>query len=466
MSSVSSSFSLAPTTESVLDLIGNTPMVRLRSFDVGLCELYVKLENQNPGGSIKDRIGKSMIDAAERDGLIRPGGTLVEATAGNTGLALALVASQRGYGCVLVVPDKMSREKIMHLKALGAKVVTTRSDVGRGHPAYYQDLAKKIADETPGAFFVNQFANPANVLAHFTTTGPEIFEQTQGRVDAVVCGVGSGGTISGLSQYFAKVRPTLEMVLADPVGSILADYIETGTYGPAGSWLVEGIGEDFIPSIADFSRTRHAFRISDTESIDVARRLLTDEGIFAGSSSGTLVAAAVKYAKAQTSPKVVVTFICDTGAKYLSKVHNEAWLEQSGMIKVKMFGDLRDLISHKSENGSLISLLPDDLLSTAYARMRLYDVSQLPVLLDGKLIGIVDESDLLIATRDEPAAFAKHVQDAMTRKLEKLSPGGSVRDVLGVLDRGMVAVIADENSFYGLITKVDLLNHLRHKNNK
>jgi cystathionine beta-synthase len=234
----------------ILPLIGNTPLVKVETFDTGPCELFLKLENQNPGGSIKDRIGLSMIEAAEKSGAIKPGDTLVEATAGNTGLGLALVAAQKGYRLILVIPDKMSQEKIHHVRALGAEVRMTRSDVGKGDPAYYQDMAESVAREVSG-FYVNQFANPANPYAHETTTAPEIWEQTGQRLDAVVCGVGSGGTLTGLSRYFERVAPSVEMVLADPKGSVLAGYIETGELGQAGSWLVEGVGEDFIPPICD-----------------------------------------------------------------------------------------------------------------------------------------------------------------------------------------------------------------------
>ncbi|HVR03322.1 MAG TPA: cysteine synthase family protein, partial [Polyangia bacterium] len=270
----------------VLALIGNTPLVKLESFDTGPCELFVKLESQNPGGSIKDRIGLAMIEGAERDGHLRPGATIVEATAGNTGLGLALVAARKGYRLLLVIPDKMSQEKIFHLRALGADVHLTRSDVAKGHPEYYQDVAARLAREV-GGFYVNQFENPANPLAHEKTTGPEIWRQMDGRLDAVVCGVGSGGTITGLSHYFARVAPDVEIVLADPAGSILAEFVATGKVGQAGSWLVEGIGEDFVPAIADLSRVRHAYTIPDEESLMTARALLRGEGILAGSSSGT-----------------------------------------------------------------------------------------------------------------------------------------------------------------------------------
>jgi cystathionine beta-synthase len=239
---------ISPAVRGMLALIGGTPLVQVTCFDTAGSELWVKLESHNPGGSIKDRIGMSMIAAAERDGRLAPGGHLIEATAGNTGLGLALVAALRGYKLTLVVPDKMSQEKVTHLKALGAKVIWTRSDVVKGHAAYYQDMAMRIARES-GALYVNQFENPANPAAHETTTGPEIWQQTGGRLDAVICGVGSGGTLTGLSRYFAATAPDVELVLADPKGSVLAGYVATGRVGEAGNWLVEGIGEDFVPPI-------------------------------------------------------------------------------------------------------------------------------------------------------------------------------------------------------------------------
>lgn len=319
------------TADNVLDLIGNTPLLKVRRMDTGRCELFLKLENQNPGGSIKDRIGLSMITAAEREGKLKPGATLVEATAGNTGLGLALVAAQKGYKLILVIPDKMSQEKISHLRALGTQIVVTRSDVEKGHPEYYQELAERIAKETPGSFYVNQFANPANPEAHEKTTGPEIWEQMGHRVDAIVCGVGSGGTVTGLSRYFSRVSPETQFVLADPAGSVLAGYVRDGTTGKAGSWLVEGIGEDFIPPIADLSRVAGAYTVTDAESFAAARELLRAEGVLAGSSSGTLLAAALRYCRESKTPKRVVTFVCDTGNKYLSKMYDDDWLAGRGL---------------------------------------------------------------------------------------------------------------------------------------
>jgi len=358
---------LATPNQNLLGLIGNTPLLSVSSLDTGCCELFLKLESQNPGGSIKDRIGRSMIEVAEREGKIGPGSTLVEATAGNTGLGLALVAAQKGYRLTLVIPDKMSQEKIFHLKALGACVVMTRSDVGRGHPQYYQDLAEKIAKETPRSFYVNQFNNPANPLAHETTTAPEIWEQCNHKLDAVVCGVGSGGTLAGVGKYFARVAPHVQMVLADPAGSILADYIHTGYIGEAGSWLVEGIGEDFIPPLVDFTNVKHAYTIPDSESLGAARDLLRKEGVLAGSSSGTLVAAALRYCQEQLTPKRVVTFVCDSGNKYLSKMYNDHWMADHGLRRGPAFGDLRDLIVRRHADGAVVSVEPGEPVNIAYA---------------------------------------------------------------------------------------------------
>lgn len=448
--------------ENVLQLIGNTPMLRVSSFDVGPCTLLAKLECQNPGGSIKDRIGWSMIEAAETQGKIKPGSTLVEATAGNTGLGLALVAASKRYPMILVIPDKMSQEKLLHLRALGAQIVMTRSDVGRGHPQYYQDLAEQIARETPGAFYVNQFNNPANPAAHEKTTGPEIWEQTDHKLDAVVCGVGSGGTLTGLSRYFAKVAPDVEIVLADPVGSVLADYIRTGKIGTAGSWLVEGIGEDFLPAIADLSRVKKAYSIPDSEAIDTVRQLLAREGVLAGSSTGTLLAAAIRYCREQKTARTVVTFVCDTGSKYLSKQYNNNWLAEQGLAHRAPKGDLRDLIARPFNEGAVVSVSPDDLLNVAYVRMRLYDVSQLPVLVNGLLVGIMDESDLLLAAHDPaPGGFDRPVGELMTRKVQTVDPRAKIEELFPIFDAGLVAVVNDENGFHGLITRVDVLNFLR-----
>ncbi|PRC94267.1 pyridoxal-phosphate dependent enzyme [Solimicrobium silvestre] len=452
------------TQPAVLEQIGNTPLIQVTRLDTGLCQLFLKLESQNPGGSIKDRIGLAMIEAAESDGRLKPGGTVVEATAGNTGLGLALVARAKGYRVVLVVPDKMSTEKVLHLKAMGAEVYLTRSDVGKGHPEYYQDYAARLAGEIPNSFFADQFNNPANPKAHETTTAPEIWEQTQHNVDAIVCGVGSSGTITGLTRFFRKHQPELEFVLADPQGSILAEYVETGHVSDtSGSWLVEGIGEDFIPPIADLSGVKKAYTISDQESFDTVRELLRAEGILAGSSTGTLLAAALRYCREQTEPKRVVTFVCDTGTRYLSKIYNDYWMIDRGLITRTTYGDLRDLISRRFDEGGVISVSKSDTLITTFNRMRNAEISQLPVIEAGKVVGVIDESDLLLKIADDAVRFHSTVDTTMTHKVETLTPDSSLEELRSILDRGLVAIIADQGHFYGLITRIDFLNYLRRK---
>jgi cystathionine beta-synthase len=446
---------------SLLNRIGNTPLSEITRLDTGLCRLFVKHEEQNPSGSIKDRVALSMILAAEQSGALPPGGTIIEATAGNTGLGLAVVGAARGYKVVLVIPDKMSQEKIFHIRALGTRVHITRSDVNKGHPEYYQDLAARLAEEIPGAHYINQFQNPANPQAHELTTGPEIWEQTGHDLDAVVCGVGSGGTITGLGRYFARVQPRLEMVLADPAGSILADYVRTGKIGRAGSWSVEGIGEDFIPEITDLSRVRTAYTITDAESFETARTLLREEGILAGSSTGTLVAAALRYCREQKEPKRVVTLICDSGNKYLSKMYNDFWMSDQGYIQKPRSGDLRDLIARRHDCGEVVSVGPEDTLLTAYQRMRVNDISQLPVLEEGRIIGLLDESDLLLNLHGKPEKFREPVRSAMIDGLEKIGPETSFSTVMEIFDRGHVAIVVEEESFLGLVTRTDVLAHLR-----
>src|SRR6266550_1287947 len=448
----------------ILSLIGDTPLVEVTRIDTGPCHLFLKLENQNPTGSIKDRVALAMVEAAERDGQLAPGGTIIEATAGNTGLGLALVAAAKGYRIILVIPDKMSEEKIAHVRALGAEVRLTRSDVRRGHPEYYQDVAARLASEIPGGFYVNQFGNPANPLAHERSTGPEIWEQMRHDVDTIVVGVGSGGTLTGLGRFFNRVKPRrgVEMVLADPTGSILYEWVKTGKLVESGSWAVEGIGEDFIPEIADMSLVTEAFEIDDGESFAIARDLLRKEGIFGGSSTGTLVAGALRYCRRQTQPKRVVSFVADTGNKYLSKMYNDFWMAEQGFIHRPPHGDLNDLISHRYEAGEVISVGPSDTLLTACKRMRGADVSQLPVVdQSGRAIGILDESDVLVKVHRDSTHFNDPVKNAMTDRLETLAPTAKINDLLEVFDRGRVAIVMDGAKFLGLITRTDLLSYLR-----
>src|SRR5436189_290688 len=368
----------------ILELIGNTPIVEVKRLGAGSCRLFLKLENQNPGGSIKDRIALSMIAAAESEGRIKPGDLLVEATAGNTGLGLALVAAQKGYRLLIVVPDKMSQEKIFHLKAMGAEVLLTRSDVTKGHPEYYQDVAARRARET-GAYYINQFGNPANPRAHEQTTGPEIWEQMEHAVDAVVAGVGTGGTITGLAR------------------------------------------------------------------------------ILAGTSSGTLIAAALRYCREQPAPKRVVTLVCDSGNKYLSKVYNDYWMLDQGFIERERFGDLRDLIARRHREHAVATVSADETVLNAYQRMKLYDVSQLPVLKDGRIVGIVDEEDILLGVYDNPGHFRRPVTEAMESHLVTVPPDATLEQLMDIFKRGMVAIVVDRDEFLGLITRIDLLNWLRRR---
>jgi cystathionine beta-synthase len=451
---------------SILDLIGNTPLIEVTRMERGLCRLFLKLESANPSGSLKDRPARSMIESAEADGRLQPGGTIIEATAGNTGLGLALVGARKGYRILLVVPDKMAREKILHAKAMGAEVVITRSDVGKGNPDYYQDLAEAITRRTPGSFFVNQFANPANPRAHELTTGPEILRQMEGKVDAVVVGVGSGGTLTGIGRFMRRASPDTEMILADPEGSVLAPFVETGELWEAGSWAVEGIGEDFIPPNADLSLVQKSYTVADAESFASARDLLRSEGVLAGSSSGTLLAAALGYCRAQSAPKRVVSLVCDSGAKYLSKVFNPTFLAQEGWTHPHRHGTVGDVVVNRYKEGTAIVVRPQDNLRTVFARMRSADVSQLPVVDErGHVVGLVDESDVLGALLTEPTdtnkAFASPVSDVMVTRLETISADAPIADLIPLFRKDYVAIVMDAGQFVGIATRLDLINYFR-----
>jgi cystathionine beta-synthase len=449
----------------VLDLIGSTPLVEVTRIDCSPCRLFLKLESANPSGSLKDRPARAMIEAAEKEGKLKPGGTIVEATAGNTGLGLALVGGRKGYRTLLVVPDKMAREKVLHARAMGAEVVITRSDVGKGHPDYYQDLAEAITRRTANAFFVNQFANPANPRAHETTTGPEILEQMDGNVDAVVVGVGSGGTLTGIGRFMARASPRTEMILADPQGSVLAPLVESGRMPQAGSWAVEGIGEDFVPPNCDLSLVRKTYSIADAESFANARALLMQEGVLAGSSSGTLLAAALRHCRAQSERKRVVTLVCDSGAKYLSKVFNPTFLAQEGWTHPHRHGTVRDVVVASTSEGTAIVVRPEDNLRTVFARMRSADVSQLPVVDDAsRVVGLVDESDMLAALlteADSSKAFARPVEDVMVTRLETISADAPIADLGPLFRKDYVAIVMDGDRFLGLATRLDLINYFR-----
>ena len=452
---------LAPIFTDTLDMVGNTPMLELNRLDTGPCRLLAKLECLNPGNSIKDRIAISMLDAAEQDGRLQPGGHIVEATAGNTGIALALVGSLRGYDVTVVVPDKMSEGKISHLRAMGSEVVMARSDVEKGHHDYYQEVAARIAADR-GSFFVNQFENEANVTAHYETTGREIWEQTKGEIDVFVAGVGSGGTITGVGRYLRERKEQVEIILADPVGSVLAPLVNEGRTVKPGGWLVEGIGEDFVPDILDLSLIDEAIHIEDRDAFFAARELLKAHGMLGGSSTGTLLAASLDYCRRQTEPKTVVTFICDNGAKYLDKMFNDFWMIDQGFIDRNQHDNLRDLIGRRHTRGEDWTVKPTHPLQQAFKLMRLYDVSQAAVLDEsGKVCGIIDESDILQAIVGDPNAFSNPVSEYMTRKLETVNPDTPISELLPIFAADKVAIVVDDEQFFGLITRSDHINYLR-----
>jgi cystathionine beta-synthase len=402
-----------------------------------------------------------MIEEAEKRGDIKPGDTIVEATAGNTGLGLALVAAQKDYRLIIILPDKMSQEKIFNLRAMGAEVILTRSDVAKGHPEYYQDLGQSVAEEH-GAYFINQFGNPDNPLAHEQTTAPEILEQMGGDVDAIVLGAGTTGTVAGISKYLVANALQVELILADPVGSILADYINKGELGEKShDWLVEGIGEDYIPTIADFDRVTKAYSITDDESFKTARELLKKEGLLAGSSTGTLVAAALKHCREQTEAKRVVSFACDTGNKYLSKLYNDFWLEDHGFIKREQSGDLRDLIGRPHGERATITVGPTDVLTTAHNRLRNAGISQLPVMEDGKLAGVLTEDAIMQFVFGKPELMNAPVKDAMQTAYIQLEKDADLNNLVAMLHVQPYAAVVDGDDFLGLITRSDVLNHLR-----
>ncbi len=458
-----------PPFEGVLDMIGATPMLEFRKMDTGPCRLFGKMELMNPAGSIKDRIGLSMIEAAERDGRLDPKGkptpTIIEATAGNTGLALALVARQRGYNIKVVVPDKMSQEKIQHLRAMGAEVILTRSDVEKGHPEYYQEVAAALAARTPNSLYTNQFGNLDNPRAHFESTAPEIFEQMShvGGVDAVIVGVGSGGTLSGLGKYFKEHAPGCRIVLADPAGSMLWPLVNEGRTVKAGSWLIEGMGEDFVPPICELGLASEAIPVTDGEAFFAARELLAREGVLAGSSTGCLIHAALVFCRRQTRPMNVVTFVCDSGAKYLSKCFNDFWMMDNGFIKRERTNDLRDLIARRHDSGEDHTLAETDPVRQAIKRMAMYGVSQMVVMdPEHRVAGIIDEGDILLAVQTDPEGFDRPVSDFMTRRLETVRPEAPVSALLPIFRADRVAIVVDTGGkFYGLITKMDMIQYLR-----
>ena len=443
-----------------IELIGNTPLLKVKSLDTGSCNLYLKLESFNLGGSVKDRPALKMIEQAERLKLLKKGGTIVEATAGNTGIALSIMALKKGYKMIIVVPDKMTIEKVYHLRSLGAEVIITRSDVTKGHPDYYLDVAKKIALKKK-AFYINQFSNNANVQSHYEMLGPEIYKQLNGKIDAFVAGVGTGGTITGVGNFLKSKIKKFQLVLADPKGSILKELVDTGKVSShVGSWVVEGIGEDFCPPLLNSKLIDVAYTVTDKEALKTCNLLLKKEGILAGSSSGTLIAAAIKYCKAQKVKKNVVTLVCDAGDKYLRKVYNESWKIREGLHEKKKKNDLTDIISYLDSSGTMPKVNVDSNYDLAFKLMNENNLKQILVEdKNKKIIGVIDEKNLFSGVVAN--SFEAKITKNINTNVKKVRHNLTIKKLLLIFKKESLVFVIKNRKFFGIITKNDLLCYLK-----
>jgi cystathionine beta-synthase len=438
---------------SILETIGNTPLVRLQRSAANLAPaVYAKVESFNPGGSAKDRVALRMIEQAERDGLLQPGGTVIEATAGNTGLGLALVSAVRGYRCIFVLPDKMSNDKVRLLRAYGAEVVITPTNVAPDSPESYNGVAQRLAREIKGAWRAGQFTNLANPQAHYDTTGPEIWEQTEGHVTVFVASAGTGGTLSGTGRYLKERNPKIRVIGADIEGSILSG-------GAPGPWKVEGIGEDFVPNTLNAQVIDEWIRVGDAESFYTARQVAHEDGILLGGSSGTALSAAFRYALRCSPEDVIVTLCPDTGRNYLSKMYDDMWMAQNGFLDLPPeFTTAGDVLTTLNREGKLIYLLPDDNLQRAADIFREHGISQLPVLDNGVMVGAVQEITIVHAQHRGVDTGKIALRDVMARPLERVDAGVLLEEVYRLLLSGNTAVaVMRDGLLIGLITRADLM---------
>ncbi len=440
---------------SILRAIGNTPLIRLNRISRGIeSPIYAKAEMLNPGGSIKDRISLAMIEAAEKQGLLKPGGTIIEATAGNTGVGLALAAAVKGYRLIVVLPDKMSEDKISLLRAYGAEVVITATNVPPDSPESYNGVADRLAREISDSFRPNQFANPNNPLAHYMTTGPEIWEDTHGQVDVFVAGMGTGGTISGTARYLKEKNPNIVIVGADPEGSILSG-------DSPRSYKVEGIGEDFIPKTFNRQVVDEMIRVSDKDSFNTARRLAREEGLLAGGSSGTAVAAALKFAQRLSRPLNIVVLLPDTGRNYISKVYSDEWMQKNGFWEGREHKavSVGAVLKAKQHLTALISVAPHDKLSRAISLLQAYNISQLPVLEDGRIVGSISESSVMKILHDGIDITNQEISAVMSKPLKALDEKADLSEAYRILLTGEPGIIVTrEGRGLGLITRADLIS--------
>lgn len=450
--------------KNIIEAVGNTPLVRINSLSKHVkSNIYAKMESLNPGGSVKDRIGIQIINDAEKKGLLKPGGTIVEATSGNTGFGLAIVAAVRGYKTIFVMPDKMSQEKIQNLRAFGAKVIITPTDVDPEDPRSYYKVSKKIADETPNAFYANQYHNPQNPQAHYESTGPEIWKQMEGKLDTFVCGMGTGGTISGIGKHLKEKNPKIKVVGVDPIGSLYTEYFKTGKLGEAHSYKVEGIGEDFLPSTMNFKYVDEVIQVNDKESLLMARSLLTKEGIFVGGSSGAAMVGAIKYASKLSKPEEIVVLFPDSGDRYLSKVFNDDWMRENGFLESRMdLGTARDILQEAKSTSVVISAKNAKVIDLIRL-MKKHGISQIPIVESNKILGTVSESELLQYLLSKKNKAQDSIDSLISKNFKQVSLDENADNISSAIEDNKVVIVFEGGKIHGIITKIDLLTYYSKK---
>ncbi len=445
---------------SIIEQIGNTPLIKLNRINKGLKpQIFAKLESANPGGSVKDRIGFSMIEDAERKGILKPGGTIIEATSGNTGIGLAITAAVKGYRCIFVVTFKVSAEKINYLKALGAEVIVVSNLVDPDDPEYYVNVARRLSTEIPNSFFAYQYSNPYNPEIHYKTTGPEIWRQTDGKITHFVSSIGTGGTISGTGRFLKEKNPNIQVIGADPLGSIFKHYKETGEIIKGTPYLVEGIGQDCLPENVHFQYIDKIFNISDKDSFAAARRLTKEEGIFCGGSTGTIVHVALETAKHCSKDDVIVFIVCDTGERYLSKVHNEEWLKLNRMLDTEV-RTLRDISDRKKSLGieEVVSIKEDDKVKDVLELITKTGYTQIPVLKGKQSIGAIREGRLLSKLVDNPTLYTSLIKDVMEESFPILEAKTEISEVKKLFKEHPAVLVSDFGLVTDIITRYDLIN--------